>query len=127
GPSLLGLDILRWIGAAMIPVGAALYLAGVTTLGRSGCNPLPPVYRIVSNGVYAWTRNPMYVGGLTAVVGQGLLFGRGVLRLHAVGWFTLFHLFEVTFDEKVLARQFGAVYTDYCASTPRWIPRRPGR
>jgi protein-S-isoprenylcysteine O-methyltransferase Ste14 len=46
------------------------------------------------------------------------------MLLYALGWFVVFHLFEVAFDEKVLATGFPD-YQPYIERTPRWLPRRP--
>lgn len=124
-PAFFGIEALRWVGAAIIPIGFVLHLFAVAHLYRRGCAPVPPVATIVSDGVYAWTRNPMYVGALMVMVGEALLFGAHSLLIYAAVWWCLFHLFEVSFDEGVLRKRFGALYTDYCDATPRWIPRPP--
>lgn len=124
-PAFFGVNAVPWLGAVLIPVGFVLHVLAVAHLYRRGCAPVPPVARIVSDGVYAWTRNPMYVGVLLMTVGGGLYLGAPSLLIYAAGWWLVFHLFEVGFDEGVLRKQFGALYTNYCSATPRWIPRPP--
>ncbi len=128
-PAFFGLEALRYVGIAMIAGGFFIYWTAITTLGRAGVNPIPvpPITHIVTSGIFAWTRNPMYLGALTMMVGQALLFGsRGVLY-YALVWFGVFNLFELTFDEPVLLKQFPDVYGKYKRTVPMWIPRPPRR
>jgi len=125
-PAFLGIEPLRWVGAAMIPFGVAVYWSAVTCLGRQKASPYPPCTHIVSCDIYARTRNPMYTGVLLLMFGQAILFASRGVAIYAFCWFAAFHVFEVTYDEPFLARKFGAAYTDYHASVPRWIPRMTG-
>ena len=45
--------------------------------------------------------------------------------MYAAGFFTLFHLFVLLYEEPTLRRQFGAEYDAYCRRVPRWLPRLP--
>jgi len=124
-PPFLGIDALRYVGMALIPVGLIVHIAGFLTLARGGANPIPPVYAIVKNGLFAWTRNPMYIGALTAVFGQALLFGSRGLLYFIAGVLTVAHTFAVTYDEPELRKKFGKEYIDYCNAVNRWLPRPP--
>ena len=46
-------------------IGAALTIAGARALIRHGTNvnPLRSAITLATNGIYRWTRNPMYDGG----------------------------------------------------------------
>lgn len=77
----------------------------------------------VVGGLYRYVRNPMYVGVVTVILGQGLLLGNThVLGYGAVVWIC-FHLFVVSYEEPALRRKFGAGYETFCANVRRWIPR----
>ena len=80
----------------------------------------PPAY-LVSTGIYALTRNPMYLGHLIFLLGLALLLPSGigwpVLAYHA-WWFDR----RVRRDEASLVAQFGAPYRDYMQRVKRWIP-----
>jgi protein-S-isoprenylcysteine O-methyltransferase Ste14 len=124
-PAFFGLEALRYLGALLTAGGLIVYGVAIGHLGHYGANPVPPVATIVSEGIYEWTRNPMYTGVVSALTGQAILFASRGMLYYALGWFLLFHVFEVTYDEPALKQQFAAVYPDYCRNTPRWIPRRP--
>ena len=70
----------------------------------------------------------MYVGGLLLLLGQAILFKSFGFLIYAAVLFLLFHLLVVLVEERMLKREFGESYNQYCKSVPRWIPRlRPFR
>ena len=52
-------------GGVVLLVGVAFAWTGARTLLRRGTNFIPtrPALALATDGIYAWTRNPMYVGG----------------------------------------------------------------
>ena len=103
---------------------AAYKLAGGFRIGRAGGPPgmsqgMPE--RLVTDGVYAWTRNPMYLGHLTFMTGAALVT-RSPLAIGALAlagpWFGR----RVAADEARLRAAFGAEYEEYLARVPRWLP-----
>ena len=76
-------------------------------------------------GLYHYTRNPMYVGVLTTILGWVVRHpGSGLLVYGALVWLA-FQTFIVFYEEPHLARLFGAEYAAYRSSVSRWLPR-PG-
>jgi protein-S-isoprenylcysteine O-methyltransferase Ste14 len=80
----------------------------------------PPV-RLVSDGPYAYSRNPMYLGHVLFLIGLALTLHSLVAALIAVGTTLWFHR-RVLEDERNLARSFGEPYLQYRAKVARWIP-----
>jgi protein-S-isoprenylcysteine O-methyltransferase Ste14 len=80
-----------------------------------------PPQRLVSDGPYRYTRNPMYLGHLIFMAGLVLTFWSWLALVILIGNVVWFHR-RVLSDEKKLLRQFGAAYADYCQRTKRWIP-----
>ncbi len=89
--------------------------------GGGGPGLSNPPERLVTEGPYAWTRNPMYLGHLIFFAGPALLLhswpALAVLAAHAV-WFDR----RVRDDESGLLALFGPPYRDYCSRVRRWIP-----
>jgi protein-S-isoprenylcysteine O-methyltransferase Ste14 len=111
--------------------GGAIYLWCVyefAVFGRGTPAPIDAPRRLVIRGPYRYTRNPMYAGVLTMLLGWLVMFrGRGLL-LYTLGVGLGFHLFIVLYEERRLERQFGQQYRDYCSRVGRWLPRlRPNR
>jgi protein-S-isoprenylcysteine O-methyltransferase Ste14 len=82
-----------------------------------------PTKHLVVSGLYRNVRNPMYVGVVGVILGQGLLLGDvRVLGYGALVW-VIFHLFVIGYEEPTLRKRFASEYDAYRASVPRWIPR----
>jgi protein-S-isoprenylcysteine O-methyltransferase Ste14 len=117
---------LRVLGALLIAAGAVLVVEAFARFaleGRGTPMPWAPPPRFVARGSYRLTRNPMYVGVVALIVGQGLLLGREILYAWAAVAAVIFHLFVVLHEEPGLRRRFGAEYEDYCRRVGRWSPR----
>jgi len=92
-----------------------------TREGGGGPGISRPPERIVSRGIYRWTRNPMYLGHLLFLLGLALALaswaGAAVFVAHAA-WFDR----RVREDEERLAALFGEPYREYRRRVKRWIP-----
>jgi protein-S-isoprenylcysteine O-methyltransferase Ste14 len=122
------LGALRYLGLIPVALGAAIYLWcawDFAVVGRGTPAPVDPPKELIARGLYRWVRNPMYVGVLSATLGQALLFGAPIVVGYAALAFTLFHLFIVLYEEPTLAATFGEAYQRYRRTVPRWIPRPP--
>jgi protein-S-isoprenylcysteine O-methyltransferase Ste14 len=118
---VLALDI--W-GVPLLVLGYAQYrLVGNFRTAHGGGGPgidNPPT-RIVTEGPYRLTRNPMYLAHLIFTLGLAVTLrsfvALAILVLRAI-WFHR----RVVADEARLAARFGAEYTDYKARVKRWLP-----
>jgi protein-S-isoprenylcysteine O-methyltransferase Ste14 len=117
------LVIVPW-GALLLAWGYLQYrLTGNYRVQHGGGGPgvtVPPEH-LAEDGLYAYTRNPMYLGHLIFMLGLAVTFWSWLaLILFAVNavWFHR----RVLDDEARLRTLFGARYTDYCARVKRWIP-----
>ena len=90
-------------------------------LGGGGPGMEAPPQRIVAQGPYAYTRNPMYLAHLIFMAGLALTFWSWfalILLVLRAAWFQ----YRVTADEARLETKFGADYSSYRAQVKRWIP-----
>jgi len=130
----------RWLGLPLILAGAAGYLlceAEFLLRGRGtpaiwftrrirfliGEEPVT----LVRTALYRRVRNPMYVSGLTVLLGEALLFASPRLLVYAIGVAAFFHSMVVVFEEPHLRKRYGASFEEYCRTTPRWLPRFKAR
>jgi protein-S-isoprenylcysteine O-methyltransferase Ste14 len=98
-------------------------LCGSYRIKRAGGGPgldVPPE-RLLTTGLYAYTRNPMYIGHIIFLIGLTLALNSlfaGVITVAAMFWFH----YRVLQDERQLAGRFGEPYLKYIARVKRWIP-----
>ena len=113
------------IALAVLVLGAAIYAWCVwdfATFGRGTPAPIDAPKKLVVRGLYRYTRNPMYVGVLTVILGWAALFQAVNLVVHALVIGTCFHLFIVFYEERHLVQEFGSQYEAYRSRVPRWLP-----
>jgi len=87
--------------------------------GGPGLSGAPPE-RLVDTGIYAWTRNPMYLGHIVYMTGVALTFESWFAAAIAVARTVWFH-FRVLKDERGLEQRFGEPYLAYKQRVRRWI------
>jgi protein-S-isoprenylcysteine O-methyltransferase Ste14 len=112
----------------LLLAGGALYLACVWLFaanGRGTPAPIDPPKKLVMRGPYRWVRNPMYLAVLLFVLGEAVFFLSLTVLLYAVCLASAFQVFVMLIEEPGLQRRFGAMYSDYCNATSRWLPHPP--
>lgn len=116
----------HWVaGLLLVAAGEAIRLAGVAAAGTVTRRRSRHVQRLVTYGIFSWTRNPLYVGN--ALIWMGFTIVSGVLWFLPVAalLFALEYTLIVRYEEGVLESIFGEGYLAYRRRTPRWIPRPP--
>jgi protein-S-isoprenylcysteine O-methyltransferase Ste14 len=117
----------RYVGILPILIGALIYLWcawDFTFTGRGTPAPIDPPKKLVVRGLYRYVRNPMYVGVLSILSGEVLLFASWTLLEYAAIVFIFFFIFIVFYEEPMLRKKFGDPYRRYCIAVPRWLPFR---
>ena len=108
------------VGVFIIFVGAGLWAAAFFG-AKIDCGIAEN--RLVTGGVYAHVRNPIYSAFLFVCTGVLLIVGNlWLFVLPAVYWLFLTLLMKNT-EEKWLLRQYGQAYQNYAQRVPRCIPR----
>jgi protein-S-isoprenylcysteine O-methyltransferase Ste14 len=121
------------IAPVRIPAGALLIFAGVCLVVlarrefaryRQPTDPGFPTSRIVSTGVFAMSRNPLYLGGVLFLAGISLVFDLLWVLLLLLPSLVACHYILVAPEERYLAARFGEQYQAYTAAVHRWIGRK---
>lgn len=134
---------LMWLLAALVPgavaaypgqlplvvvatvVGLALMALAVLSFARARTtvNPLRPARAssLVTSGVFALSRNPIYLADLLWLVAWALWLGHpgNVLLLAFFAWYLT--RFQILPEEQALAGLFGEDYAAYCRRVRRWL------
>lgn len=117
----------RWeVGGALIVIGETIRLAGVAAAGTVTRRRSRNVQRLVTYGIFAWSRNPLYNGNFIIWIGFVTISGVLWFLPIAVLLFAAEYELIVRYEEGVLESIFGRDYLDYKTETPRWIPWPPG-
>ncbi|MEE9447431.1 MAG: isoprenylcysteine carboxylmethyltransferase family protein [Arenicellales bacterium] len=113
----LGWFILAF-GVSIDIISLAQFHQNKTTL-----NPLKPdnASTIVATGMYRFSRNPMYLGMLIALIGWAVQMGNiaGFACLPLFVW--IITQMQILPEERILKEKFGASYVDYLKRVRRWI------
>jgi len=88
--------------------------------GRGTLAPVDPPKRLVVEGLYRYSRNPMYVGLLLILLSQAALCRSRTLLIYSAIVTAMFHLWTVFYEEPRLRKSFGPEYEDYCRRIGRW-------
>jgi protein-S-isoprenylcysteine O-methyltransferase Ste14 len=113
------------LAASVAIAGVIASASGVVSFKRSGTsvNPLKPgsTSSLVCSGMYAFTRNPMYLGFLLILVGWSIYLSN-VLAFLVVPFFVLYlNRFQIEPEERVLSVRFGQEFVNYRARVRRWL------
>lgn len=117
-----GIGRVQFAGTAVFLGGLGVWLWSVIEIRRGGSSSAAPTGVLVDTGPYRYSRNPMYVGVVVAVIGEGIAF-ESVLGIAVAGvvWL-LFRQLVVDYEEPLLRRHLGEPFEAYCQRVPRWIP-----
>jgi protein-S-isoprenylcysteine O-methyltransferase Ste14 len=119
------------IGLALVILTGAVFLLTVVNLALKGLGA--PFFialsrKLAADWLYAWTRNPMVLAGLSFFLSLGIWFQSGLFVLWVLMLFAPALIFFVkVYEERELEFRFGASYLEYKSKTPMLWPRRPRR
>ncbi len=120
------IGVFRYAGLPVLCLGGSIYAWCAWRFafkGRGTPAPIDPPKTLVAEGLYRYTRNPMYVGVLTVLLGEVLWFASPVLLVYTGCVACLFHAFIRFYEEPKLLDLFGGRYTAYRREVPRWFGR----
>jgi protein-S-isoprenylcysteine O-methyltransferase Ste14 len=117
--------LLAIVGGVLAAAGFALIAAAMLSFRRSKTtvNPLKPAESalVVSHGVFARTRNPMYVGLAMILTGWACYLANAVAWLGVPLFVAYITRFQIVPEERILLGKFGAPFAQYLAQVRRWI------
>lgn len=111
------------VGAAVCIVAAFFLVPALGLFRRAGtrAEPWQPTTAIVTSGVYALTRNPMYVGMALAYAGIALLAGSLAALLMLPVAILVIQRGVILREEAYLSEKFGSEYLRYKTRVRRWL------
>jgi protein-S-isoprenylcysteine O-methyltransferase Ste14 len=125
GAPLLDAVPAKIVGAGLVVVAFVLFVSALRALGSSWRLGIQEHQQgaLVTDGVYAFTRNPIYLFFDLYFVGTFLINGSLFFLLFAALAAANLH-YQILQEEKALTRIHGQAYERYCSITPRYVGRR---
>lgn len=115
-------------GFGIAGIGQALRIAtiGLRYIIRGGRNRRVYAEDLVTEGLYAHSRNPMYVGNLLILAGVAVASNSWSCVLVATPAFTFIYVAIVAAEENYLRAKFNGAFDRYAQDVPRWMLRLHG-
>ncbi len=121
----LVLDVVG-LGVALVGQGLRGAVIGLAYIRRGGKAKRIHADSLVQDGLFAHSRNPLYLGNMLVFLGLFIVLNSTVGYLVGVPFFFLAYLSITLAEEEFLRKQFGAVYVDYCRRVNRYVPSLRG-
>ncbi len=111
------------VGGAVILLGLVLLVIAGGLFRRAGTDLIPfrNVSALVTDGVYRYTRNPMYLGMALVLLGCALTVGAAHALVIPVVFAVIIDLRFIRPEEAMLRELFPVEFPVYCARVRRWI------
>lgn len=115
--------LFQGVGGVVIVAGLALLVTAGGLFRRAGTDLIPfrEVRVLVTDGVYRFTRNPMYLGMALVLLGCALTVGAAYALLVPVLFAVIIELRFIRPEEAMLRDLFPVEFPVYCARVRRWI------
>ncbi len=117
----------------LIPVGVVLILIGMALIVsarrafarfRQPTDPGQPTSQVITTGVFALSRNPLYLGAALLLGGVALMMNVLWTLATLLVAIVLCHYVLIMPEERYLAARFDEAYQAYTATVRRWLGRK---
>ena len=110
--------VLAAIGLLLMALAVGHFIAA-----RTSINPLRPsrASHLITGGVYAISRNPIYLGDLLLLAAFAVWLGNALNAALLVLFIAYINRYQIVPEERALAQRFGPVYAAYCSRVRRWL------
>ena len=113
------------ISIFILSIGILILLNPVLKFKKSKTtiNPIKfkKVNKLVTSGIYKYTRNPMYLGLLMIVISSSIFYLNIYSILTPLFFYLWINRFQIKREEVFLIEKFGEDYLSYKKKTRRWI------
>ena len=113
----------NWTGLLVLIVGTTMTVVGARLFSRRGTTikPYEESTRLVTDGIFRVSRNPMYLGFTLMLTGLAMLLGTLTPYLAVLAFIVLINEVFIKMEERMLDETFGDEYVAYKQRTRRWI------
>lgn len=115
----------RTLGRVIFGMGVLIIILAISYFIKVGTttNPTNPskASKLITDGIYKYTRNPMYLGMLFILISFVIWLGNYFNLVLVFVFIAYMNKYQIAPEEKALTGLFGKRYTDYCQNVKRWI------
>jgi len=110
------------IAVILLGAGAALGIPALFGFRTAGTHvePWKPATALVTDGIFGWLRNPMYVGLTLFLIALALALASDWMLVMTIVFALTIHFGVVKREERYLEAKFGEAYRQYMARVPRY-------
>ncbi len=114
--------LIPWIGVFFCLAGLVLLSWSLISFGKSFRVGIDTEHadKLITSGVFAFSRNPIYVAFGSVLLGQFLIFSNWILLIYLGAAIWLFHR-QVLREEDYLKKHYGEEYAEYCNRARRYF------
>ena len=118
-------DWIAWFGTGLFASAIWILYKSHAVLGKYWAPTLSiqKAHELVSDGIYAYIRHPMYAAHLLWSIAQILMLHNWISGFSFFIFMVPHYLFRVKKEERMLIDEFGTVYLNYMKSTGRILPK----
>ena len=112
-----------WLGCATFALAFALAIWAIATIRGAGSQVATdkPTTKVVSEGPFRVTRNPIYAGMFLGHIGLAIAFDSLWLLVTLLPFYLVIRYGVVAREEAYLERKFGKDYLNYKSKVRRWL------
>jgi|TARA_B100001057_G_scaffold99125_1_gene95866 protein-S-isoprenylcysteine O-methyltransferase Ste14 len=123
GESLPQIFILTFIGLILIGLGFLFAFNSISRFikAKTGVVPFSESTTLITEGFYKYTRNPMYVGMNSFLLGLLIILNNPLNLIFLIIFFFIVRNLFVIKEEIQMEETFGEEYLSYKAKVRRWL------
>ena len=120
---VLHADLVWLSGAVLLVMALLIALAGLFHFleAKTHIEPWQPTTTIIKQGIFGYSRNPIYLSFCIATAGSGLVLNSWWILMGVLPLICLLQQLVIKREEIYLERKFGEVYLDYKRQVRRWL------
>ncbi|MEZ5471464.1 MAG: isoprenylcysteine carboxylmethyltransferase family protein [Marinicella sp.] len=115
----------QWVAVGASALALLLVISGVISfrLAKTTVDPTQPekASSVVTTGIYAYTRNPMYLGFLLMLLAFMFKLTNPITAIVLPLFVSYMNQFQIKPEEKALEKLFGQAFMSYCEKVRRWF------
>jgi protein-S-isoprenylcysteine O-methyltransferase Ste14 len=109
------------VGIGLLGIGITIRISRSFKRAEIHIEPWKPTTKIISTGMYAYSRNPIYVGFCLVPIGVGVFLNSFWILISFIPSAVLVYYIAIRKEEAYLEKKFGEEYAQYKSKVRRWF------